>query len=83
MPYANNKEADQSAHPHSLISVFIIRFLCSMLPLVSLSGIASLQLVSVAEQAGLSITWSHTTEDMVSRDVAHYVHIVKSSSFVN
>ena len=27
MPYANNKDSDQPAHPLSLTSVFIIRYL--------------------------------------------------------
>ena len=27
MPYANNKGADQPAHPRSLISTFVVRFL--------------------------------------------------------
>ena len=29
--FANNKGADQPAHPHSLISAFVIRFLESMI----------------------------------------------------
>ena len=31
MPCANNKDADQPAHPRSLISVFVVRFLDSTL----------------------------------------------------
>ena len=31
MPYANNKGADQPAHPHSLISTFVVRCLDSMI----------------------------------------------------
>ena len=31
MSYANNKGADQPAHPHSLISTFIVRCLDSMI----------------------------------------------------
>ena len=42
MPYANNKDADQPAHPCSLISVFIVRCLDSIIPLVSMSKISSL-----------------------------------------
>ena len=60
MPYANNKDADQPAHPRSLISAFVIRCLDSMIPLVSMSKISSLYLLSVAAQAGLSLTWSKT-----------------------
>ena len=61
MPYANNKGADQPAHPRSLISTFVIRCLDSLIPLVvSKSEISSLWLVSVTEQAGLSLTWLQT-----------------------
>ena len=37
MPYANNKGADQPAHPRSLISAFVVRCLDSVIPLVSIS----------------------------------------------
>ena len=60
MPYANNKCADQPAHPRSLISVSIVHFLDSIIPLISKSKISRLQLVSVAEQSGLGLTWSKT-----------------------
>ena len=42
MPYANNKGADQPAHPRSLINSFVVRCLDSIIPLVSLSEISSL-----------------------------------------
>ena len=58
--YANNKGADQPAHPRSLISAFVVRFLDSIIPLVSLSEISRLSLASEAEQAGLSPIWSQT-----------------------
>ena len=61
MPYANNKGADQPAHPRSLISTFVVRCLDSIIPLVSISEISSLCLASVTEQAGLSQPWSQTT----------------------
>ena len=67
LPYANNKGADQPVHAHSLISAFVIRCLDSIISLVSISKISSLQLVYVAEQAGLSHIWSQTT---FSRDEA-------------
>ena len=60
MPYANNKVADQPAHPRSLISAFVVRCLDSIIPLVSISEISSLYLASVAAQAGLCLTWSQT-----------------------
>ena len=58
MSYANNKGVDQLAHPRRLISAVVVRCLDSMLPLVSISGISSLNLSSVAAQAGLSLPWS-------------------------
>ena len=56
VPYANNKGADQPAHPRSLISAFVDRCLDSIIPLVSIFGISSLYLASVAVQAGLCLT---------------------------
>ena len=70
MPYANNKFADQPAHPRSLISAIIIRCLDSIISLVSMPEISSLYIVSVAAQAGLSLPWSQTPEDSFSRDEA-------------
>ena len=58
MLHVNNKDADQPAHPCSLISTFIVCCLNSIIPLVSVSKISSLYLVSVASQAGLSLPWS-------------------------
>ena len=60
MPYANNKGADQPAHPRSLISTFVVRCLDSITPLLALSKISRLQLASEAVQAGLSLNWSQT-----------------------
>ena len=53
-PYANNKGADLPAHPRSLISTFVVRYLDSIIPLVSIA--------SVAEKAGLSLPWSQTPQ---------------------
>ena len=39
--YANNKGADQPAHPRSLISTFVVHCLDSIIPLVSISEISS------------------------------------------
>ena len=69
MLYANNKDADQPVHLRSLISIFVIRCLDTMMPLVSISEISSLYLVPVAAQTSLCPTWSETLEDMFSRDV--------------
>ena len=71
MPYANNKGADQPAHPHSLISAYIVRCLDSVMSLVSVTKNSSILLASVAEQASLSLTWSETPEDTFSHDEAH------------
>ena len=60
MSYANNKGADQPAHPRSLINAFVVRCLDSIIPLVSTSKISSVYLASVPEQAGLSRPWSQT-----------------------
>ena len=60
MPYANNKGADQPAHPCSLISTFVVRCLDSIILLVSISEIWSLYLASVAAQTGLCLPWSET-----------------------
>ena len=60
MPYANNKGADQPAHPRSLITAFVVHCLDRIIPLYSKSKISSLYLVSVVEQARLSLTWLQT-----------------------
>ena len=60
MPYANNKGADQPAPPRSLISASVVRSLDSIIPFLAIAEISRLKLVSVAEQAGLSLTWSQT-----------------------
>ena len=70
MSYANNKGADQPAHPRSLISAFVVRCLDSVMSLVSVTKISSLMLASVAEQASLSLTCSETPEDTFSHDEA-------------
>ena len=62
MLYENNKGTDQPAHPHSLISAFVVRSLDSI-SLVSRSKISRFYLVSVAEQAGLNVTGSQIPED--------------------
>ena len=41
MPYANNKGADQPAHPHSLISTFVVSCLDSMIRIQSFKILAS------------------------------------------
>ena len=60
MLYANNKGADQPAHPRSLISTFIVRCLDSIISLLDIAEISSLYQVSEAEQASLSLNWLQT-----------------------
>ena len=60
MPYADNKGADQPALPRSLISTFVVRCLDSIISLLAIAEISRPYLVSVAESAGLSLTWSQT-----------------------
>ena len=77
LPYANNKGADQPAHPCSLISTFVVRCLDSRKPILAISKMSRLYLVCVDEQVGLSLTWSQTPEERFSRDEAHlWVHNV-------
>ena len=66
MPYANNKDADQLVHPHSLISVFIIRCLDSITPIDVISEISGLYLASVAEQSGLSFSYVSQNKSSLS-----------------
>ena len=70
MPYANNNSADHPAHLRSLISTFFVPCLDSIC-ILALSKVSRLYLVSIAEQAGLSLTWSKIPEDTFSHDVAH------------
>ena len=68
MPYAKNKGANRPVHPRSLINAFVVRSVDSILSLVSRSEISRFYLISIAEQAGLNITWSQTPEDTFSLD---------------
>ena len=40
LPYANNTGADQPAHPHSLISAFVVRCVDSIITLLAKSKIS-------------------------------------------
>ena len=69
MPYANNKGADQPAHPRSLISAFVVRCLDSIIPLVSIRNFKPLP--SFCDCAGrFESTLVANPEDRFSRDVA-------------
>ena len=69
MSYANNKGADQPAHPRSLIRTFVVRCLDRTIPLVVKYEISRLQLAPLTEQAGLNLTWLKIPKDMFSHDV--------------
>ena len=71
MSYANNKGADQPAHPRRLISALAVRCLDSIISLDSIAEISRLYLVHVAAQAGLCLAWSETPEGTFCRVVAH------------
>ena len=68
--FANNKGADQPAHPCSLISAFVVRCLDSIISLNSIAEISRFYLASVAAQVGLCLAQSETPEDTFSRDEA-------------
>ena len=42
-----------------------------IIPVLAKSKISQLEVVPVAKQAGLNVTWSQMPEDRFSRDVAH------------
>ena len=63
MTYANNKGADQPAHPRSLISTFVVRWVNNMICILAIPKVSRIYLASVAEQAGLNVTWSKIPED--------------------
>ena len=58
--FANNTGADQPAHPRSLISAFVIRFLERNICQLNTGEISTFSLVSVAEETGLKLASSDT-----------------------
>ena len=77
------KGADQTAHPHSLISAFVVHCLDSIISLDSIAELSRLKLASVAVQAGLCLAWSETPEDTFCRVVAHIVYFLTNKTFIN
>ena len=72
MSYANNKGADQTAHPRSLISAFVIRCLDSIISLESIAEIS--RLASFCGCAGrFESGWSETPKDTFCRVVTHMI----------
>ena len=68
--YANNKDADQPVHPRCLISVFVVRYLDSIIFLVFISKIS--QPVSVVGHANLSYLVGNS-KDRFSHDEAQII----------
>ena len=58
--FANNKGADQPAHPRRLISAFFVDLLETIISKLSTSEISIFLLVTVAEKTGLSLGLSET-----------------------
>ena len=79
MPYANNKGADQPAHPRSLISAFVVRCLDSIIPLVSIS-----EILSFCDCAGrFESTLVANPEDRFSRDEAQLCQWASQENFLS
>ena len=75
MPYANNKSADQPAHPRSLL-----RCLDCILSLVSISEISRLKLSSVAAQTGLFLISSQTPKTHFLKTWLNSKHLTLTES---
>ena len=73
MSYAICDQQRVQVHPRSLISTFVPHCLDSIMPLVSIPEISRLKLVAVAEQTGLSHTWSKMFEDRFSCNAAQII----------
>ena len=72
MQYANNKGADQPAHPRSLISAFVVRCLDSIYNTSSFYIRNSKPLPSFCDCAGRFVSYLVANpEDRSSRDEAH------------
>ena len=69
--YANKKAAVQPAHPCSLISAFFVHCLDSIILTLTKYKLSRLQLVSVAERAGLYLTGSQTPIGKFAHNVVH------------
>ena len=57
---ANNTDAEQPAHPRSLISVFVVRVVESIISKLATGEISIFYLVCVAEETGKSLAFSET-----------------------
>ena len=71
---ANNTGADQPAHPRSLISTFVIRFLEITIYELATGEISIFRLVTVANETGLKLALSETPEDRFCRVEAQLLY---------
>ena len=71
MAYANNKDADRSAHLWSLISIFVVCCLNSIIPILPISKIVK-TVANFCSWAGRFVSYLvGNPEDRFSRNVAH------------
>ena len=64
--FANNKGADQPAHPRYLVSAFAICLLECIISKLATGEISIFQLVSVAEETGFSLPMLETRRQVLS-----------------
>ena len=76
--HANNKGADQPAHPHSLIKAFFINLVSILTPSLETRYISIFYVVSLAEQICLSLTLSEILKTGFLAIRAHIVCICVS-----
>ena len=53
-----------------------------MICVLAILKVSRFWLASIAEQAGLNLTWSKISEDTFSRDVAHLVRVLSQHVIV-
>ena len=68
MPYANNKGADQPAHSRSLISSFVVRFLDSIISLVSRSEVV--EAITTSRNCSISSSSSSSSRSCYSSSIS-------------
>ena len=73
--FANNKGADQPAHPHRLFSAFVIRFLESIISQLAASEISIFKLISVAEETDFSLPLLETPKTGFLASSTNYIEL--------
>ena len=71
--HANIKGADQPAHSRSLVSAFVFRYLDRIQTLFGTCKVSPFWLVSVAVQAGVSLSWIQSLKKAFLRPIAYEV----------